>query len=105
MTVVEGMLIKNELPFPITDVMINIPSTGGFAGCGNVMPRSVCRTSFEKVDYTANALVVSWKEYGTSHQTGEVVLELPGDLDPVKPVWLEVVVFAMGQAGARFVQP
>lgn len=103
--VVEGMLIRNQLPFPITDVMINVPATGAYAGCGNVMPRSECRTSFEKVDYKANALVVSWKEYGKPHQTGEIVLALPGGLDPTRPAWLEVVVFAMGQAGAQFVQP
>lgn len=98
------MIIRNELPFPVTDVMINVPSTGNFAGCGNVMSRSECRTGFEKVDYTANVFVVSWKEWGQPHQTAEIVLDLPEGLYPEKPVWLEVVIFAMGQAGAQFIQ-
>jgi hypothetical protein len=98
------MVIRNELPFPVTEVMINIPATGVFAGCGNIMQRSECRTSFEAVNYAGNALVVSWKEYGKPHKTGEFVINLPEDLVAGRPAWLEVVIFAMGQAGARFIQ-
>jgi len=102
--VVEGIVISNELPFPVTDVMINIPASGRFAGCGNIMPASACRTSFTAVDYRADAMVVSWKEYGKPHATDAFVVEAPEDMDPEKPVWLRVVVFAMGQAAAEFVQ-
>jgi len=102
--IIEGMVIRNELLFPVTDVMISVPATGGFAGCGNIMPRSECRTSFEAVNYTADKLVVSWKEYGEPKQTGGFVIEIPKDLVRGRPAWLEVVIFAMGQAGARLVQ-
>jgi len=102
--VIEGMVIRNELQFPVTDVMINVPATGAFAGCGNIMQRSECRTSFEAVDYAGNALVVSWKEYGKPHDTGEFVVKLPKEFDAGKPAWLEVVIFAMGQAGAKLTQ-
>ena len=98
------MVIRNELPFPVTDVMINIPATGVFAGCGNIMQRSECRTSFEVVNYAGNALVVSWKEYGKPHKTGEIVMDFPEDLVAGRPAWLEVVIFAMGQAGAQLIQ-
>ncbi len=104
LVVVEGIVISNELPFPVTDVMINIPATGGFAGCGNIMQASACRTSFVAVDYRADAMVVSWKEYGKPHATGSFVVEAPEGMDPEKPVWLRVVIFAMGQAAAEFVQ-
>lgn len=102
--VVEGIEISNELAFPVTDVMVNIPATGGFAGCGNIVPGSACRTSFEAVDYASDAMVVSWKEYGKPHMTDEFVVEAPDGMDPLKPVWLRVIIFAMGQAGAEFVQ-
>ena len=92
------------MPFPVTDVMINIPATGMFAGCGNIMQHSECRTSFEVVNYAGNALVVSWKEYSKPHKTAEFVMEVPENLVAGKPAWLEVVIFAMGQAGARFIQ-
>lgn len=98
------MVIKNGLAFPVKDVMITIPATGAFAGCGNILPRSECRTGFEAVDYFANAMIVSWTEYGKPHQTDEFVIEIPESLDRGQPVWLEVVVFAMGQAGATLVQ-
>jgi len=102
--VIAGMVIRNELPFPVTDVMINVPATGAFAGCGNILPRSECRTSFEAVDYAGNALLVSWKEYGEPHQIPEFIISIPKDLDAERPAWLEVVIFAMGQAGARLIQ-
>ena len=102
--VIEGMVIRNELLFPVTDVMISVPATGGFAGCGNIMPRSECRTSFEAVNYAADKLLVSWKEYGEPRQTGQFVIEIPKNLVPGQPAWVEVVIFAMGQAGARLVQ-
>jgi hypothetical protein len=101
---IEGIIIRNELAFPVTDVMVRVPATGAFAGCGNVMARSSCQTSFEAVDYEANALVISWSEYGQPHQTGEFVIKLSEQLDSNRPAWLEVRIFAMGQAGAQLIQ-
>ena len=31
---VEGIIIQNGLYYPVTDVMVEVPATGGFAGCG-----------------------------------------------------------------------
>jgi hypothetical protein len=101
---IEGIVIRNELLFPVTDVMITVAESGAFAGCGNIMPRSDCRIGFEAVNYAGNALVVSWKEYGKPHKTDEFDNDFAQDLDPRIPAWLEVVIFAMGQAGARLIQ-
>ncbi len=102
---IAGMIIRNDLLYPVTEVMIQVPETGDFAGCGNILPESDCRTSFQTVDYSGNAMVVSWKEYGQEHSTREFVVEPGRDIDASKPAWLEVTIFAAGQAGARFVQP
>lgn len=101
---VEGMVIRNELVYPVTDVMINVPETGAFAGCGNIMPRTDCRTSFESVGYNGNAMVVNWSEYGQKHSTKDFVIEPGADIDIQKPAWLEVTIFSSGQAGAKFIQ-
>jgi len=101
---IQGMIIRNELVYPVTDVMINVPATGRFAGCGNILPGTECNTSFEVVDYSSQQLVVSWKEYGQPHQTGAFKVDIPTQLEPSRPAWLEVIIFAMGQAGARLVQ-
>lgn len=101
---VAGMIIRNDLVYPVTEVMINVPETGAFAGCGNILPDSHCQTSFETVDYSGNAMVVSWKEYGQAQSTKEFVVEPGGDIDLNSPAWLEVTIFAAGQAGAKFVQ-
>ena len=102
--VIQGIVIRNELAFPVTDVRIDVPATGAFAGCGNVLGGSECRTAIEAVDYRANGVVISWKEYGQPHKTDEFVIRIPDQLDPARPAWLEVIIFAMGQAGARFSQ-
>lgn len=102
--VVEGVLIRNQLPFAVTDVMINVPDTGAFAGCGNIVPRSDCRIRFEAVNYSGSKMVVSWKEYGNPQKTKDFVLEAGSELDAARPVWLEIVIFAMGQAGAKLIQ-
>lgn len=101
---VTGLVIRNELAFPVTQVLIEAPASGNFAGCGNILPRSECSTSFESVDYRRGTLVISWQEYGTPRSTGEFVIELPETLNPDRPAWLEVVIFSMGQAGARWLQ-
>jgi len=102
---VEGIIIQNGLFYPVMDVMVEVPATGGFAGCGNILPRTECKTSFPARDYSGNPVVVSWKEHGKPHQTDAFVVELPANVLPGDVVWLEVVVFSPGQAGARLVQP
>ena len=102
---VAGIIIRNELLYPVTDVMVEVPATGAFAGCGNIFPGTGCRTSFPARDYSGNPVLVSWKEHGNPHQTDAFVVDLPAEVQPGDVVWLEVVVFSPGQAGARLVQP
>lgn len=100
---IEGIVISNELVYPVTDVMAEVPATGEFAGCGNILPRSRCSTSFPAADYRGNAIVVRWAEYGEAHSTDEFVIKVPKDMTPGSIAWLEVIVFARGQAGARLI--
>ena len=100
-----GIIITNQLLYPVTDVMVEVPATGAFAGCGNILGRSQCSTSFPSADYKQNAIVVSWKEYGEPHRTAEFVVQIPEWLQPGSAAWVEVIVFASGQAGAKLVRP
>lgn len=102
---IDGITIRNQLLYPVTDVMVEVPATGGFAGCGNILGRSQCSTSFPAADYKQNAIVVSWKEYGEPHRTAEFVVQIPAGMEPGSVAWLEVIVFASGQAGAKLVSP
>jgi hypothetical protein len=101
--VIDAIVIRNELAFPVTDVLIEVPATGGFAGCGFILPRSEC-TTFEAVDYRASPMRVSWKEYGEPHQTDDFVLRPPLESNPNEPFRVEVRIYAMGQAGATLRQ-
>jgi hypothetical protein len=101
---IEGVVIRNKLTFPITDVQILVPSSGNFVGCGNIMARSACATTFPVREYYGDAVVVTWKEYGTAHTTGEFVIDIADSIDLGRPAQLEVIVFLMGQAGAELVQ-
>lgn len=98
---IEGFEIRNGLAYALTDVMIDVPSTGAFAGCGNIMPRSECSSTFELRDYRQNAVVISWKEWGEPHQTDEFTVALPPGAEPGDALILEVHVFAPGQVGAQ----
>ena len=102
---IDGIIIRNQLLYPVTDVMVEVPATGDFAGCGNILGRSQCSTSFPSADYRQNAIVVSWKEYGEAHRTAEFVVKVPAAMQPGSSAWLEIIVFASGQAGARLVNP
>ena len=102
--VIDGIVIRNELVYPVTEVMIEVPATGAFAGCGNVLPRTACANAFPGVDYRSNAVLVHWREHGAAHSTGEFVIEIPDTLRPGEAAVVEVVIFAPGEAGARLIQ-
>lgn len=99
--VISGIEIRNDLPYTVTDVMIRVPTTGAFAGCGNILPRTSCTNRFEEVDYRANEVVISWKEHGQPHETEPFRIELPDDSPTGGTFAVRVIVFAPGQAGAR----
>lgn len=101
--VISGFEIRNELPYTVTDVMIRVPATGGFAGCGNILPHSRCTNRVEEVDYRASEVVISWKERGQPHETEPFRVELPEDPAAGGTFAVSVIVFAPGQAGARLV--
>lgn len=98
---VEGFVIRNELPYTLNNLMIEVPATGAFAGCGTIPPRSECSNTFEHVDYRGHAAVISWTEHGEPQTTDEFVVDLPDGVMPGDVFVLEIVVFAPGRAGAR----
>lgn len=100
---IEGIIIRNQLPYPVSEVMVEVPATGAFAGCGNIVQRTACSTSFPAADYRGNAIVIRWKEHGASQGTEEFIVKVPDGMAPGTNAWLEVIVFARGQAGARLI--
>ena len=100
-----GFVIRNALVSPVTDVLVEAPATGRFAGCGNILPRSECRNAFEAIDYRKNEVVVSWKEHGEVQSTDPFMLDAPAEVQAGDTLWLEVVIYAPGLAGARLIQP
>lgn len=100
---VEGIIIRNQLPYVVTDVMVEVPASGAFAGCGNIVQRTACSTSFPAADYRSNAIVIRWKERGVPQATDEFIVTVPDGMAPGTSAWLEVIVYAKGQAGARLI--
>jgi len=101
---IDGVIIRNELAFPVTEVQLLVPRSGNFVACGNIMARSQCSTRFPSRDYYANKVIISWKEYGQPHSTGPFVIKIPDNVDLERPALLEVIIFNIGQAGAKLVQ-
>ena len=100
---ISGVVIRNELDYPVTDVMLEVPATRNFAGCGTILPHSECNNTFQRIDYRANAVLIRWKERGQSHQTDEFKVDPPPGARSGDSFRVEVIVFAPGQAGARLV--
>ena len=102
---IEGIVIWNRLNYAVKDVMIEVPASGRFAGCGNILPRSKCQTSFPVQRYAGSAIRVRWSEHGAPHNTEPFTVEPPETAALTPVFWLQVEVFAPGQAGATLVQP
>lgn len=100
---IDGLVIRNELPYPVHDFMVDVPATGGFAGCGMILGRSPCSVSFPSAAYRGEALVIRWTEHGESHSIRDVVLDPPKEATQTPKALLEVTIFASGQAAARLV--
>lgn len=101
---IDGVQIINKLSITVTDVQILVPLTGNFVSCGTILRQTACSTSFPGRQYERTPVQVSWKEQGQAHTTGDFVIEPPENPDPARSMWIEVVIFAPGQAGAKFVQ-
>jgi hypothetical protein len=101
---IDGVQIINKLSITVTDVQILVPKTGNFVSCGTILRNTSCSTSFPGREYERSPVQVSWKEQAQGHTTGNFVIEPPAGLDPSRPMWIEVVIFAPGQAGAKLVQ-
>ncbi len=93
--------MRNELSFRITDVQVLVPRTGEFVSCGSVFPGTACAAAFPQRDYRGDPLSVTWRERGEPQSVEDFVLEVPAGLDTGRPVWLQVVIFSPGNAGAR----
>lgn len=102
---IAGIIIRNGLTYSVYDVMVVAPVSGAFAGCGNILPRTGCRTSFPARDYRKNPIVVNWVERGEPKNTDEIVAEVPEYAEPGDAFWLEVIIYAPGLAGAKLVRP
>jgi hypothetical protein len=101
---IEGIEIRNELAHGVSDVTILIPQTGDFVSCGNIIQATSCSTTFPGRSYQGHKVQITWKEQGVPHSTDEFAIKPPELLKSGLPIWIEVVIFAPGQAGARMVQ-
>lgn len=98
---IAGVEIRNELQFRVTDARVLVPRTGEFVSCGTVFPGTACSAAFPQRDYRGDPLSVTWQERGEPQSVEDFVLEVPAGLDTARPVWLQVVIFSPGNAGAR----
>jgi hypothetical protein len=101
---IAGIEIRNDLEYPVTEVQVLVPDTGEFVSCGSVFARTSCAAAFPLREYRANALRITWKEHGQLRSVDDFVLQAPAALDAGRPVWVQVVIFAPGQAGARLLR-
>lgn len=101
---IDGMVIENTTRMYISAVRLLVPVTGNFVSCGNILPESMCSTTFPEASYTGNPVEITWSQGGQIHSTGQFVIRLPEALDEDKPVMVRVVISGADSAGAMFIQ-
>ena len=101
---IDGVEIFNQLRYAVSDVQILVPSTGAFVGCGTILGGTSCSTSFPGRAYRRNAVQVTWKERGQPFSTGDFDIDVPHERSASQQYWIQVVIFAPGQAGAKLVK-
>lgn len=98
-----GVRIVNQLKQGVTEARILVLQSGNFVSCGNILPGTVCSTSFPGRAYEGGQLRITWKERGVAKATPDFVLKTKAFSGLGKALWIEVVIFAPGQAGAKLV--
>ncbi len=101
---IDGLMIRNQLAYAVTEVQILALSIGNFVSCGNILAKTACSTGFPNRYYNQGKLVVSWKERAVPQSSKEFVVEIDETINTGQPAWIEVIIFSPGEAGARFVQ-
>jgi hypothetical protein len=99
-----GVRIFNQLESSIADAQILVLQTGSFVSCSSIQPATSCSTSFPGREYGGGPMRVTWKEQGLPQATDDFALKTEAFATSARPLWVEVVIFAPGQAGARLVQ-
>jgi len=100
-----GVRIANQMRQGVTDAQILVLQSGNFVSCGNIFPGTTCSTSFPDRVYEGGPLRITWKERGLAKATPDFALKTAGFVGLGKSLWIEVVIFAPGQAGAKLVLP
>jgi hypothetical protein len=99
-----GVRIFNQLELGVKDAQILVLQTGGFVSCGNILPATSCSTTFPGREYAGGSMRITWTEQGLPQATADFTLKTEAFADVSKALWIEVVIFAPGQAGARLVR-
>ena len=97
-------MIENQTQMWVAAARLLVPLTGNFVSCGNISPQSSCATTFPETDYTGNPVEITWSQGGQIYSTGQFVIQLPDDLDPDRPVVVQVIITGTGSAGAMILQ-
>ena len=101
---IDGMLIENKSQMWVSSVRVLVPATGNFVACSTINPQSKCSTTFPETAYTGNPVVITWRQGGGDHSSGEFVIQLPAGLDYERPARVIVVITGPGAAGAVITQ-
>jgi len=99
-----GVRIFNQMELGVTDAQILVLQTGGFVSCGNILPATSCSTAFPGREYVGGSMRITWREQGLPQATADFTLKTQAFADAGEALWIEVVIFAPGQAGARLIR-
>lgn len=80
------IVVRNRSYDPVQDVEIRVDKTHRVFSCTNIAPRASCSNSFHKRKYQHNPIQVTWTYHNRKRTMKEFVLEVPGTLNPERPL-------------------
>lgn len=94
---ISGLVIENGTADALTEVRLQVLSSGAFVACGYIPPHGTCSTTFPLRRYRAADVRLLWTRAGQPLESRPFVVPLPDPLPADTP--LEVVIGIGGASG------
>lgn len=72
---VGGLVFHNNTLQPLEDVRLQVPKTGGFISCNQILQGRQCATTFPSRLYRGTPVIISWRQGGEQFSSGKIQIQ------------------------------
>jgi hypothetical protein len=100
---IEGLDFLNQSRSTIEAIRLLVPESGGFVSCAAIVPGARCAAGFPAIEWSAEAVEVTWSQEGQIWSTGGLQLQADEEVRERGRARVQVVIVAPGSAGVLLV--